>query len=61
MLTALQDEPHLNISLLRVCGPYLKEHRVLVKEIIAAYSKNHTKPINTLCGQSTKLEFVKVR
>jgi hypothetical protein len=31
----------------------------LFKEIIAVYSVNHTKPINTLCGQVTDLLLVK--
>jgi hypothetical protein len=28
----------------------------LFKEIIAVYSENHTKPINTLCGQDAVAE-----
>jgi hypothetical protein len=28
---------------------------MLFKEIIAAYSENHMKPINTLCGQNADL------
>jgi hypothetical protein len=27
----------------------------LLKEIIAVYSENHTKPINALCGQNAEL------
>jgi hypothetical protein len=33
----------------------------LVREIIAVYSENHTKPINTLCGQNLKLLVVEAR
>jgi hypothetical protein len=29
------------------------------KEMITGYSENHTKPINTLCGQNAKLPVVK--
>jgi hypothetical protein len=32
----------------------------LFKEIIAVYSENHMKPIDTLCGQNTELLIVKV-
>jgi hypothetical protein len=32
---------------------------MLFKEIIAVCSKNHTKPINTLCGQDVELISVK--
>jgi hypothetical protein len=32
---------------------------MLFKKIIAVYSENHTKPINTLCGQSAELLNVK--
>jgi hypothetical protein len=32
----------------------------LFKEIIAVYSENHTKHINTLCGQNTELLNVEV-
>jgi hypothetical protein len=32
---------------------------VLFKEIIAVYSENHTKHINTLCGQNAELLSVK--
>jgi hypothetical protein len=28
---------------------------MLFKEIIAVYSENHTKPLNTLCGQNAEL------
>jgi hypothetical protein len=31
----------------------------LFREIIAVYSENHTKPINTLCGQNAELLDVK--
>jgi hypothetical protein len=31
----------------------------LFKEIIAAYPENHTKPINTLCGQNAELFIIK--
>jgi hypothetical protein len=31
----------------------------LFKEVIAVYSENHTKPINTLCGQNVELLFIK--
>jgi hypothetical protein len=33
---------------------------VLFREIIAVYSENHTKPINTLCGQNAELCIIKV-
>jgi hypothetical protein len=33
---------------------------MLFKEIIAVYSENHTKPINTLCGQNIELLNLKV-
>jgi hypothetical protein len=33
---------------------------MLLKEIIAVYSENHTKPINTFCGHSAELLNVKV-
>jgi hypothetical protein len=33
---------------------------MLFKEIIAAYSENHKKPINTLCGESADVMNVKV-
>jgi hypothetical protein len=37
-----------------------KEHLlILFKEIIAVYSENHMKPINTLCGQNAELLIVK--
>jgi hypothetical protein len=29
------------------------------KESIAVYSDNHTKPINTLCGQNAEILFLK--
>jgi hypothetical protein len=29
------------------------------KEIIRVYSDNHTKPVNTLCGQNAELFLVK--
>jgi hypothetical protein len=32
---------------------------MLFTEIIAIYSENHTKPINTFCGQNAKLLNVK--
>jgi hypothetical protein len=32
---------------------------LLYKEIIAVYTENHTKHINTLCGQHTELLNVK--
>jgi hypothetical protein len=32
---------------------------ILYREIIAVFSQNHTKHINTLCGQNT--EFVNVK
>jgi hypothetical protein len=32
---------------------------MLFKEIIAVYSENHMKPINTLCGQNAELLIVK--
>jgi hypothetical protein len=31
---------------------------MLFEEIIAAYSENHTKPINTQCGQNAELPIV---
>jgi hypothetical protein len=31
----------------------------MFQEIIAVYSENHTKPINTLCGQNTELLNIK--
>jgi hypothetical protein len=31
---------------------------MLFKEIIAVYCDNHTKPINTLCGQNEELQIV---
>jgi hypothetical protein len=33
---------------------------MLFKKIIAVYSENHMKPINTLCGQNTELLIIKV-
>jgi hypothetical protein len=33
---------------------------MLFREIIAVYSENHTKPINTLRGQNAELLNVKV-
>jgi uncharacterized membrane protein (DUF373 family) len=33
---------------------------MLCREIIAVYSENHMKPINTLCGQNADLLNVKV-
>jgi hypothetical protein len=33
---------------------------MLFKEIIAVYSENHAKPINTLCGHNSELSNVKV-
>jgi hypothetical protein len=32
---------------------------MLFREIIAVYSENHTRPINTLCGQNAELLIVK--
>jgi hypothetical protein len=32
---------------------------MLFKEIIAVYSENHMKPINTLCGKNAELLIVK--
>jgi hypothetical protein len=32
---------------------------MLFKEIITVYSENHTKHINTLCGQNAKLQTAK--
>jgi hypothetical protein len=32
---------------------------MLFKEIIAAHSENHTKLINTVCGQNVELVLVK--
>jgi hypothetical protein len=32
---------------------------MLFWEITAVYSENHTKPINTLCGQNAKLLNIK--
>jgi hypothetical protein len=32
---------------------------MLFKEIIAIYSENHRKPINTVCGQNVELLTVK--
>jgi hypothetical protein len=32
---------------------------MLFREIIDVYSENHTKPINTLCGQNKELLTVK--
>jgi hypothetical protein len=32
----------------------------LVRDIIAVYSENHTKLINTLCGQTAKIINVKI-
>jgi hypothetical protein len=32
---------------------------MLSKEMIAVYFENHTKPINTLCGQNVELLIVK--
>jgi hypothetical protein len=31
----------------------------LFEEIIAVYNENHTKPINTLCGQNAEILIVK--
>jgi hypothetical protein len=33
---------------------------MLFGEIIALYSANHTKPVNTLCSQNAELLIVKV-
>lgn len=33
---------------------------LMFKEMITAHSENHTKPINTLCGQNTELLIIKV-
>jgi hypothetical protein len=33
--------------------------KMLFREIIAVYSENHMKPINTLCGQNEELLVVK--
>jgi hypothetical protein len=33
---------------------------ILFREIIAVYFENHTKQINTLCGQNEELLIVKV-
>jgi hypothetical protein len=33
---------------------------ILFKEMLAVYSENHMKPINTLCGHNTELLIVKV-
>jgi hypothetical protein len=33
---------------------------VLFSEVIAVYSEDHTKPINTLCGQNAELLTVKI-
>jgi hypothetical protein len=32
---------------------------MLFREIIAVYSENHTKPIDTLCGNNAELLIVK--
>jgi hypothetical protein len=32
---------------------------MLLREIIAVYSENHMKPLNTLCPQSTELLMLK--
>jgi hypothetical protein len=49
-------------------SPYRKENTLhhykdqlvnAVKEIIAENSENHTKPVNTLCGQNAELLIVK--
>jgi hypothetical protein len=32
---------------------------MLFKKIIALYSENHTKPLNTICGQNAELLNVK--
>jgi hypothetical protein len=32
---------------------------MLFKEIIASYSENHTKHLNTLCGQYAELLIIK--
>jgi hypothetical protein len=32
---------------------------MLLREIIAVHTENHTKPINTLCGQNAELLIVK--
>jgi hypothetical protein len=47
-------------------SPYRKENTALLlskiswlmlsKEKIAVYTENHTKPINTLCGQNSEIE-----
>jgi hypothetical protein len=31
---------------------------MVFKEIIDVYSENHTKPLNTLCGQNAKLLII---
>jgi hypothetical protein len=33
---------------------------MLFEEIITVYSENHTKPINTLCGQNIELLTVDI-
>jgi hypothetical protein len=33
---------------------------MLFREIIIVYSENHTKPMNTLCGQNAELLIIKV-
>lgn len=42
-----------------MCLHYRYQMVIASREIIAIYSKNHTKPINTLLGQSA--EFLKVK
>jgi hypothetical protein len=32
---------------------------MVFKEIVALYSENHTKPMNTFCGQNAELLIVK--
>jgi hypothetical protein len=33
---------------------------MLLMEVISVYTENHTKPINTLCGQNAELLIIKV-
>jgi hypothetical protein len=50
---------------MQLISPLLKEnttflHYKIKKEMITVYSENHTKSINTLCGQNAELLIAKV-
>jgi hypothetical protein len=65
---SLKHEARLNKT--KKCSYYLKETLhvsmttinwlILFRKIIAVYSENHTKSMNSLCGQNAELLIVKV-